>query len=154
MTQKPVKLQIPFQSLVDAIFSLGIEDKQKLLVMLEEEISQGQTNHALPNYPLQNHKNISYNTSKNFLTFEEMISQYPDRWLLIGEPEVDENQNIIRGQVLAYSADEQEIYNALSLFDIKSKAIEYTGSIPEDFAVLMGQYRKFINYPVTGIYYC
>lgn len=137
MFPETLQLQIPFQVLVDAIASLGLAEKRQLWQMLNEDIAQAETNHSLSNSPIQNNKTISDITSKEILTFAEMISRYPDQWLLIGEPEVDENQNIIRGQVLAYSADEQEIYNALSFFDVKSKAIEYTGSIPEDLAVLM-----------------
>lgn len=129
MTQETVKLQIPFESLVDAIASLGLEEKHKLRQMLDEEIAKAERG--------QDGKNISYETSGEILTIEEMKSRYSNQWLLVGEPEVDENQNLIRGQVLAYSPDEYEIYNALSSVDVKSTAIEYTGSIPEDLAVLM-----------------
>jgi hypothetical protein len=39
MTQKTVNLQIPFELLVDAIASLGLEEKRKLWQLLHEEIN-------------------------------------------------------------------------------------------------------------------
>jgi hypothetical protein len=129
--QKTVTIQIPFEVLVDAIASLGLEEKRRLWQLLDREIK--------PALEKETHEgaNISYETSGEVLTLEEMIERYPNQWLLIGEPELDDNANTTRGQVLAYSPDEYEIYNALSLFDVKSKSIEYTGSIPQDLAVLM-----------------
>lgn len=40
MTQTTVGLQIPFQSLVDAIASLGVDEKRRLWEILESEIGQ------------------------------------------------------------------------------------------------------------------
>ncbi len=44
MTQETVKLQIPFESLVDAIASLGLEEKRRLWQMLDEQISEAEDN--------------------------------------------------------------------------------------------------------------
>ena len=38
MTQETVTLQIPFESLVNAIASLGLEEKHRLWQLLDEEI--------------------------------------------------------------------------------------------------------------------
>ena len=42
MTQETVRVEIPFASLVDAIASLGVEEKRKLWQLLEEEIAQAE----------------------------------------------------------------------------------------------------------------
>ncbi|MBD1809113.1 hypothetical protein H6F98_27195 [Microcoleus sp. FACHB-SPT15] len=42
MTLETVRLQIPFESLVDAISSLGLEEKRRLWQLLEEEIAQAE----------------------------------------------------------------------------------------------------------------
>ncbi len=42
MTQETVKLQITFESLINAISSLGIEEKRRLWQILDEEINQGE----------------------------------------------------------------------------------------------------------------
>lgn len=39
MTQETVKLQIPFESLLNAIASLGLEEKRKLWQILDEQIA-------------------------------------------------------------------------------------------------------------------
>jgi hypothetical protein len=40
MTQETVKLQIPFESLLNAIASLGLEEKRKLWQILDEQIAE------------------------------------------------------------------------------------------------------------------
>lgn len=62
------------------------------------------------------------------LSLEQIYQQYPDQWVLIVEPELDENLNVIRGYVLAHSPDEDGIYSQLSSRKGKPVAIEYTGS--------------------------
>jgi hypothetical protein len=42
MTQETVQLQIPFEALVDAISSLGLEEKRRLWQLLDEEIAQAE----------------------------------------------------------------------------------------------------------------
>ncbi|MBE9036899.1 hypothetical protein GS682_07600 [Nostoc sp. B(2019)] len=42
MSQEIVKLQIPFESLVNAIASLGLEEKRRLWQMLNEQITQAE----------------------------------------------------------------------------------------------------------------
>ena len=70
------------------------------------------------------------------LSLEEIFSLYPDRWVLIVNPELDEELNVIRGEVLAHATERDEIYSKLSLRNGKSVAIEYTGSIPDNIAVM------------------
>ena len=71
------------------------------------------------------------------LTLEEIISLYPDEWVLIAYTELDEDLNVIQGEVLAHSPDRDQLYSQLSLRKGKSIAIEYTGPIPEDLAVML-----------------
>ncbi|MEG3895882.1 MULTISPECIES: hypothetical protein [unclassified Microcoleus] len=71
------------------------------------------------------------------MSLEEIFSLYPDEWVLIVNPELDEELNVIRGEVLAHATERDEIYSKLSLRDGKSVAIEYTGSIPDNIAVML-----------------
>ncbi|MEG3939208.1 MULTISPECIES: hypothetical protein [unclassified Microcoleus] len=70
------------------------------------------------------------------LSLEEIFRLYPDEWVLIVNPELDEELNVIRGEVLAHATERDEIYSKLSLRNGKSVAIEYTGSIPDNIAVI------------------
>ena len=71
------------------------------------------------------------------LSLEEIFSLYPDEWVLIVNPELDEEFSVIRGEVLAHAKERDEIYSKLSLRNGKSVAIEYTGSIPDNIAVML-----------------
>ncbi|MEG4303792.1 hypothetical protein [Microcoleus sp. D3_18a_C4] len=71
------------------------------------------------------------------MSLEEIFSLYPDEWVLIVNPQLDEELNVIRGEVLAHATERDEIYSKLSLRKGKSVAIEYTGSIPDNIAVML-----------------
>jgi len=71
------------------------------------------------------------------MSLEEIFSLYPDEWVLIVNPELDEEFSVIRGEVLAHATEREEIYSKLSLRNGKSVAIEYTGSIPDNIAVML-----------------
>lgn len=71
------------------------------------------------------------------LTLEEMWKQYPERWLLIADPELDEALNVVRGEVVLASEDRDDIYNNLHLRNGKPAAIEYTGGLPENISLML-----------------
>lgn len=71
------------------------------------------------------------------LTLEEIQERYPRQWVLIVEPELDEELNVIRGKVLAASPDRDEAYSKFSLRKGKPVAIEYTGPVSDDIVVLL-----------------
>ena len=71
------------------------------------------------------------------MSLEEIFSLYPDEWVLIVNPELDEEFSVIRGEVLAHATERDEIYSKLSLRNGKSVAIDYTGSIPDNIAVML-----------------
>lgn len=69
------------------------------------------------------------------LTLEEIYKQYPNEWVLIASPELDEELNVIRGKVLAHSRERDETYGQLSLRKGQPVAIEYTGTA-ENLAIM------------------
>lgn len=71
------------------------------------------------------------------LSFEEMQHRYAGEWLLIAYTELDNEMNVICGEVLAHSPNRDDIYGAISSSDGQSVAIEYIGAIPEDLAVIL-----------------
>ena len=72
------------------------------------------------------------------MTIEEIRSRYPREWVLIADTESDEDWNVIRGEVLVHSPDRDFVDKSLAdLNHITSIAIEYTGPLPEDYAVLL-----------------
>ncbi|MBE9123080.1 hypothetical protein IQ269_20325 [Tychonema sp. LEGE 07199] len=71
------------------------------------------------------------------LSLEEIMHLYPSEWVLIAYTELDEDLNVIRGEVLAHSPERDLLYNNALSRKGKSVAIEYTGPIPEDLAAML-----------------
>jgi hypothetical protein len=136
MLPETVQLQIPFQVLVDAIASLKLEEKRRLWQLLNEEITQAETNQP-SQVLIQNNNGSDYQPTGEILTAAEIRDRYPREWVLIADTESDDLWNVIRGEVLAHSPEREEIDRALTKFqDIRSISIEYTGPIPDDYLVI------------------
>jgi len=68
---------------------------------------------------------------------EEIQKRYPGEWVLIEYTALDEQLNVMEGEVIAHSPSKEEIYRELSKTGGKNVAIEYLGEIPEDLAVML-----------------
>ncbi|MGY6529586.1 MAG: hypothetical protein ACXITR_06620 [Cyanobacterium sp.] len=66
--------------------------------------------------------------TKERLTLEQIYQQFPDQWVLIVEPQLDEQLTVISGIVVAIANDRHKLYDQLHLSKGKPSAIEYTGS--------------------------
>ncbi|MEG4116484.1 hypothetical protein QUA43_03190 [Microcoleus sp. N9_B4] len=136
MLPETVQLQIPFQVLVDAIASLPLAEKRRLWQLLNEEITQAETNQP-SQVLIQNNNGSDYKPTGEILTAAEIRDRYPREWVLIADTESDDLWNVIRGEVLAHSPQREEIDRALTKFkDIRSISIEYTGPIPDDYSAI------------------
>lgn len=71
------------------------------------------------------------------LSFEEMKKRYYGEWLLIAYTEMDEEMNVLKGEVLAHSPDRDQVYRAIASREGKAVAIEYVGDLPEEYAVML-----------------
>ena len=73
---------------------------------------------------------MSIETGKR-LTLNEMVEKYPDQWLFIVDPEINnETSELISGIVTAHSDLRDDVYSELST--LKGGAlIRYTGEIPK-----------------------
>jgi len=137
MLPETVQLQIPFQVLVDAIASLQLEEKRRLWQLLNEEITQAETNQP-SQVLIQNNNGSDYKPIGEILTAAEIRDRYPREWVLIADTESDDLWNVIRGEVLAHSPQREEIDRALTKFkDVRSISIEYTGPIPDEYSAIL-----------------
>lgn len=65
------------------------------------------------------------------LTLDEMIKKYPNKWLFIIEPEINnETAELMSGIVTAHSDLRDDIYSELRSFK-GGAVIRYTGKIPK-----------------------
>ena len=76
------------------------------------------------------------------LSLEEIIHLYLSEWVLIAYTELDEDLNVIRGEVLAHSPQRDLLDNNPLSRKWKSVAREYTGPIPEDLAARLWRNGK------------
>lgn len=71
------------------------------------------------------------------MSIQKMQGKYVGEWLLISYEELDDELNIIRGEVLAHSPHKEEVYRHLLSLKGKKVSIEYAGEIPEDLVVVL-----------------
>ena len=62
----------------------------------------------------------------------EIRKRYKGEWVLIEYTELDDELNVVEGEVVAHSKDREEIYRAQMELKGKKLAIEYLGEIPEE----------------------
>jgi len=69
------------------------------------------------------------------LNVEEIEETYKDEWVLLIDPDVS-GAEVIGGEVALHSKDRGEVHRRLSEWK-GSKALIYTGKIPEEVEVLL-----------------
>ncbi len=71
------------------------------------------------------------------MTLQEMEKEFSSEWILVGDPELDEAMEVIRGRVLSHSRDRDEVYREAVRLRPKHSAIVYTGELPPDTAIVL-----------------
>lgn len=70
------------------------------------------------------------------MKWEDILNQYAGQWVLIEYRELDEQLNVVEGEVIAHSPRKEEIYKRLLETKGKNIAIDYAGEFPKDLAVM------------------
>ena len=71
------------------------------------------------------------------MTISEIESQFDSEWILVDEPETNEQLEVLKGKVVHHSKDRDEVYRKAVALRPKRCAILYTGEIPEDAVVVL-----------------
>jgi hypothetical protein len=71
------------------------------------------------------------------LMIEEIETRYPSEWILIEDPITGEGLELLGGMVRWHSPDRDEMYRKAIELRLRHSATHYTGSIPEDTAVIL-----------------
>jgi hypothetical protein len=70
-------------------------------------------------------------------SIEQMRSAHSDEWLLIAYTELDDQLNVIQGELLAHSPNAEDLYKLLPSFSDRAVAFEYVGEIPQELAFVV-----------------
>jgi hypothetical protein len=72
------------------------------------------------------------------MSIEDIKAQFDDEWVLVGEPDVEENLQVKSGTVLWHGKDRDELHRKIE--DLQSPfniAVLYTGITPEDAVIIL-----------------
>jgi hypothetical protein len=71
------------------------------------------------------------------MTIKEIESQFESEWVLVEDPQTNEELQVQSGRVRHHSKDRDEVYRKAVELRPKRFAILYTGEIPEDTTVVL-----------------
>lgn len=71
------------------------------------------------------------------LTIDEINSRFDSEWVLLEDPEVSKQMEILGGKLLWHSKDRDEVYRKAVELRPKRSATLYTGTIPEGTEVVV-----------------
>jgi hypothetical protein len=71
------------------------------------------------------------------LTVEQIEARIAPDWVLIGEPQTDENLTLRAGKVLFHSPDRDEVYRKARELHPGRFAVRYLGTWPENMALVL-----------------
>jgi hypothetical protein len=71
------------------------------------------------------------------LTVEQIEARFAPDWVLIGEPQTDEDLSLRAGKVLFHSPDRDEVYRVARELRPGRFAVRYLGTWPENIALVL-----------------
>lgn len=71
------------------------------------------------------------------LPLVEIEARFPTEWVLVTDPETNENLEVQKGKVRWHSKDRDEVYRKAVELRPQPFAIIYTGDLPEGTAVVL-----------------
>ncbi|ODU00487.1 MAG: hypothetical protein ABS79_03285 [Planctomycetes bacterium SCN 63-9] len=71
------------------------------------------------------------------LTTKEIEDRFAPDWVLIGEPQTDDEQRLLRGRVLFHSPDRDEVYRKAKELHLDRVAVRFLGTWPDDMALVL-----------------
>lgn len=73
----------------------------------------------------------------NTMTMEEIKAQFDSEWVLILEPEYENNVRVKRGRVACHSKDKEEVYRKALELRPRHLAVYYIGTIPDEPVIIL-----------------
>lgn len=74
---------------------------------------------------------------EDVMNIAEIESRFESEWVLVEDPETNEDLEVQSGKVRYHSKDRDEVYRKAVELRPKRFAMLYTGTIPEDTAIVL-----------------
>lgn len=74
---------------------------------------------------------------EELMTLAEIQSRFDSEWVLLADPEVDEQFRVVRGKVVFHSKSRDEFDRKLIELRLPSSATLYTGRMPANTAIVL-----------------
>ena len=81
--------------------------------------------------------NTTVDTQVEVLSLAEIQARYAPEWVLIGDPQVDQNQQLQAGRVLFHCSDGDEVCRKAMEFPPGRYALRFLGEQPEDMVLTL-----------------
>ena len=76
-------------------------------------------------------------TMDEILSLADIETRYDSEWILVEDPEVNEQFEVLRGKVVIHSKNRDEVYRKAADLKLKSTAFLYTGKVAEDAVIIL-----------------
>ena len=71
------------------------------------------------------------------LSLADIKARYESEWVLVEDPQLNEQLEVLAGRVLCHSKDRDEVYQKALELRPKHSATLYTGTIPQGTAIVL-----------------
>jgi len=71
------------------------------------------------------------------MTIAEIEREFASEWVLVGDPQTNDDFEVLSGKVLCHSPDRDTVYRKAVALRPTRSAILFTGEIPDDMAVVL-----------------
>ncbi len=74
---------------------------------------------------------------ERFMTLKEIEETFTSEWVLVADPELTPQCEVIGGKVIYHCMDRDELYRKMGELKPTRSAILYTGSVPDDLVLML-----------------
>ncbi len=71
------------------------------------------------------------------LTMAQIEERYDGEWVLLEDPDVVDDQQVVGGKLLWHSKDKDEVYRRARQLRPRHWAVFYIGTVPDDVVIVL-----------------
>lgn len=71
------------------------------------------------------------------LTIAEIMRRFDSEWVLLEDPEVDKQGEIVGGRLVSHSRNRDDVDSVMLARRMRHAAVFFTGKVPDDLVVML-----------------